>query len=113
MKRDARATLLVAILATACADGSPVSGEYCAPTEAGAKCTTISFPAKRGTDTLGTIQLDARRYELRWMDTEAGRRTYIANLPGGSIAFDMTAVDARTVTVRWRDKRPEQTYTLK
>ena len=104
--------LLVATLLAACADGSPISGEYCAPAEA-AKCTTVSFPAKRGTDTLGTIQLDAKRYELRWMDTENGRRKYIANLPGGSIAFDVTAVDARTVTVRWRDKRPEQTYALK
>ena len=115
MKRVAPVMLLAVTFAVtvACADGSPISGEYCAPTEA-TKCTTISFPAKRGTDTLGTLQLDARRYELRWMDTEAGgRRTYIANLPGGTIAFDMTAVDSRTVIVRWRDKRPEQTYALK
>jgi hypothetical protein len=104
--------MLVMTLAVACGDGSPVSGEYCSPSEA-AKCTTISFPSKRGTDVPGTMQIEGRRYEVRWMDTESGRRTYIANLPGGSIAFDMTAVDARTVAVRWRDKRPEQTYALK
>jgi hypothetical protein len=115
MKRGALAMLLVATLAvasSACGDGSPISGEYCSPSEA-SRCTTISFPSKRGTDVPGTMQIDGRRYEVRWMDTENGRRTYIANLPGGTIAFDMSAVDARTVAVRWRDKRPEQTYALK
>lgn len=112
MKLRAAAMLVILTVAAACGDGSPISGDYCAQAD-GAKCTTISFPAKRGADTLGTIQIEGRRYEVRWMETENGHRQYIANLPGNPIAFDIAAVDARTVVVRWRDKRPEQTYTLK
>lgn len=112
MKLGAAATLLCLALAACGGDGSPISGDYCVQADA-AKCATVSFPAKRGADTIGTIQLEGRRYEVRWMETENGRRQYIANLPGNPIAFDIAAVDTRTVIVRWRDKRPEQTYTLK
>lgn len=113
MKRGAPSMFLVAMLAVACGgDGGPISGDYCSPTEA-SRCTTISFPPKRGADTLGTIQLEGKRYELRWMDTDSGRRQYIANLPGSTIAFDISAIDARTFKMKWRDKRPEQTFALK
>lgn len=114
MKRGVLLAMVTAAVASGCADGSPISGEFCVAADA-ARCTTISFPSKRGTATPGTMQIEGQRYELRWMDTEGARRKYIANLPSSYIAFDVTAEDARTVTVQWRDKRREgpQTYVLK
>ncbi|MDB4936347.1 MAG: hypothetical protein JWP87_3319 [Labilithrix sp.] len=114
MKRLIFGAIVGAALA-ACAAGGPTSGEYCAPSEP-AKCTTISFPEKRGTESPGTMQIEGQRYELRWMDTENGRRKYLANPPSGTVALEMSAIDPKTVTVRWRDAKrapAEQTYALK
>jgi hypothetical protein len=106
---------LAMICAAACATpaSGPTSGDYCSPKEP-LKCTTISFPDKRGTESPGTMQIDGQRYELRWMDTENGRRKFLANPPSGTVAFEMSAVDPKTVIVRWRDsRRPEETYARK
>jgi hypothetical protein len=63
------------------------------------------------------MQIGGQRYELRWMDTEKGRRKFIANPPSGAVALELSAVDPRTVVVRWRDARRgregEERYVLK
>ncbi len=112
MKRGVSGMIVGAALVAGCAAGGPTSGEYCGQKEP-AKCTTISFPEKRGTESPGTMELGGQRYELRWMDTDNGRRKYLANPRSASVAFEMSAIDPRTVTVRWRDNRPEETYGLK
>jgi hypothetical protein len=59
------------------------------------------------------MHLGTQRYELRWMDTDNGRRRFLANAPSGPVAFEMSAVDAKTVAVKWRDRRPDETYVAK
>ncbi len=116
MKRGTSAMLVSFLspflVAAGCADGSPISGDYCAKAEP-TKCVAISFPPRRGTEAPGTMTFEGKRYELSWMELENGQRKYVTNLPSGPAAFEVVAVDARTVVLKWRDRRPEQTYALK
>jgi hypothetical protein len=112
MKHGAAMLVLLTFIPSCAPDGSPISGDYCSRIEP-TKCTTIAFPPKRGTEAPGNMLFEGKRYELSWMDVENGRRKYLTNLPSGTVAFEVSAVDPKTVVLRWRDKRPEETYALK
>jgi hypothetical protein len=108
----ALAATVAALAGCPSGDAGPASGEYCMPKEP-ARCATLSFPAKRGTASPGTMQIDGKRYEVIWMDGEGAHRRYLANPPSGTVVLEMSAGAPRTMVVKWRDGQPERTYALK